>query len=253
MIRVIFIVIVNLLIFSACTTEPQKKPNDEMPKFILWTWERPEDLRFLDARKYGAAFLAQTLTLRHDIVLPNLRRQPLLVGTDVYLIAVTRIETDKKQRPNLSDMQKEEIITFIKQTATLPNVKAVQIDFDVLVSERAFYKNLVFNLKKNLPENTPLTITALASWCAFDNWFADFPIEEAVPMAFRMGVDDQRIRRFLRDGGDWREPLCRKSYGIATDELLKMEFKRDRKIFIFNSRAWREEDLQNLSEGVLRQ
>jgi hypothetical protein len=50
----------------------------------------------LNAKKYGAAFLAQTLVLRSDEVAPNLRRQPLLNAPDVYLLAVTRTETDKK-------------------------------------------------------------------------------------------------------------------------------------------------------------
>ena len=252
MICKIVIFIVGIFMFSACFSEKKVKPTRELPKIILWAWERPEDLRFLDANIYGAAFLAQTLNLRGDEVLPNPRRQPLLIAPEVYLIAVTRIESDKNKHPALSDLQKESIVSFIKQTAALPNIKGVQIDFDVLVSEREFYRSLIFDLKKTLPKNTTLTITALASWCAFDNWLGDLPIDEAIPMAFEMGADDKRIREFLRQGADWREPLCRKSYGIATDEPLDINFKTERKIFIFNKRNWREQDLQLLPERILQ-
>lgn len=226
------------------------RANDTTPRRILWAWERAEDLRFVDADKYGVAFLAQTLVLENNSVIFRPRRQPLKVAPETYLIAVTRIETGKKstERPTLSDTQIEPIVSFIKRTLDLPNVKAVQIDFDAAVSERAFYKNLIVNLKKQLPENMPLTITALASWCIGDAWFNDFPVDEAVPMAFQMGADTAQVRDFLSKGNDWREPLCRASYGVSTNEPLNINFKRDRRVFYFNSRAWQKSDLEKLGE-----
>ncbi len=222
-------------------------PNNEMPRKILWAWERPEDLRFLDANKFGVAFLAQTLTLKNDEVILSSRRQSLQIAPNAYLIAVTRIETDKKsERADLSAEQKEKVVNLVKKTLELPNVKAVQIDFDAIVSERDFYRSITNNLKKQLPENTPLTMTALASWCVGDAWFADFPVDEAVPMAFEMGADNQTVRNFLTNGNDWREPLCRNSYGIAVDEPLKVSFQPNRRFFYFKSKAWEKADLDKL-------
>lgn len=222
--------------------------NKEMPRKILWAWERAEDLRFLDANKFGVAFLAQTLTLRNSEVILNPRRQSLQIAPNAYLIAVTRIETDKKaaNQSNLSDNQKEKVVSLIKKTLELPNVKAVQIDFDALVSERDFYRSIINNLKTQLPENAPLTMTALASWCVGDAWFSDFPVDEAVPMAFDMGADDERIRAFLTNGNDWREPLCRGSYGIAVDEPLKVNFQPNRRFFYFKSKAWEKTDVDKI-------
>ncbi len=228
-------------------SEINAERNGEMPPKILWAWERPEDLRFLDANEFGAAFLAQTLLLRNNEVLTQTRRQSLQIAPNAYLIAVTRIETDKKSnRPELSVEQKEKAVFLIKKTLELPNVKAVQIDFDALVSERDFYREIVKELKKQLPENTPLTMTALASWCVGDAWFGDFPVDEAVPMAFDMGADDQTIRVFLANDNDWREPLCRRSYGIAVDEPLKANFRPNRRFFYFKSKAWQKSDLEKL-------
>lgn len=247
--KLIVILGTTLFLTESCRqeTEFNRTSNNALPPKILWAWERPEDLRFADANEFGVAFLAQTLLLRNGEVMTQTRRQSLQIAPDAYLIAVTRIETDKKSnRPELSAEQKEKAVFLIKNTLELPNVKAVQIDFDALVSERDFYRGVVSELKKQLPENTPLTMTALASWCVGDAWFSDFPVDEAVPMAFDMGADDQPIRNFLANNNDWREPLCRQSYGIAADEPLKVNFRPNRRFFYFKSKAWQKSDLEKL-------
>ncbi|MEZ5426445.1 MAG: hypothetical protein R2747_09280 [Pyrinomonadaceae bacterium] len=222
--------------------------NDEMPPKILWAWERPEDLRFLDSEKFGVAFLAQTLTLRNGEVVFRPRRQPLEVEPRVYLIAVTRIETERSKAdgPAFSAEQRSEVVNLVKKTLELPHVRAVQIDFDAVVSERDFYRALMRDLKKELPEKTPLTMTALASWCIGDAWFNDFPVDEAVPMAFVMGADEERVRDFLSRGNDWREPLCRGSYGLSVDEPLKADLKPNRRFYYFKSKAWNRADLERI-------
>jgi hypothetical protein len=137
-------------------------------------------------------------------------------------------------------------------------VRAIQIDFDVTVSERNFYKSLIEELRRELPENLPLTVTALASWCvgaAGDRWLREMPADEAVPMIFRMGADDKPIREFLARDNDWREPLCRGSYGVALDEPVRMNFKTGRRFFVFKSEpnGWQAKDLRRLeTEGILR-
>ncbi len=240
------------LFFCACGTKNQVNPklNATMPPKILWAWERKEDLRFLDVKKFGVAFLAQTLTLSEDEVQFRPRRQPLELPENIYVIAVTRIETrqDGARRPNFSDEQRKKLVSLIKKTLELPNVKAIQTDFDVRLSERKFYRELINDLKKELPENTPLTITSLASWCVGDHWFNDFPIDEAVPMAFEMGADSERIRSFLAKGNDWNEPLCRGSYGISIDDpLTNTNFKPNRRFYYFKSSAWEKSDLEKIS------
>lgn len=242
--------IIVLSLFFGCSNKTRNTPkiNNEMPPKILWAWERPEDLRFLDVKKFGVAFLAQTLFLEQDQVVYNPRRQPLKLAPETYLIAVTRIETsrDNLKRPILSEEQKNKVVNYIKKTLELPNIKAVQIDFDALSSERNFYRNLVNDLKKDLPENFPLSITALTSWCVGDAWFNDFPVDEAVPMAFDMGADDKTIRDFLSREKDWNEPLCQASYGISIDEPLHVNFKPNRRFYYFKSKSWTAEDLERI-------
>jgi len=219
-----------------------------MPQKIIWAWERPEDLRFLDANEYGVAFLAQTIFLEKDSVILRQRRQPLEVSPGTYMIAVTRIETNKDgtKRPTFDAEMVAQTVKLIQNTLDLADVKGVQIDFDAVSSERAFYRSVVTELKKQLPVETPLTMTSLASWCTGDSWFNDFPVDEAVPMVFQMGADEEKIKIFLRNGNDWNEPLCRGSYGISIDDPLKVELKPNRRIYYFSNNAWRAPDIRSL-------
>ena len=234
----------------SCGSRREAKIRADAPQKIVWAWERAEDLRFLDAREFGVAFLAQTLILQSDDVVFRPRRQPLDLPDNIYLIAVTRIETYKRAdaRAQFSDAQKDKIVALVGKTLASPNVKAVQIDFDAAVSERDFYKNLLVNLRENLPRDVPLSMTALASWCLNEKaWFAGAPVDEAVPMTFELGAQDTAVRDFLSNGSDWREPMCRASYGVSVDENIDMNFRPNRRVFYFKSSAWRKSDLEKLN------
>ena len=54
----------------------------------------------------------------------------------------------------------------IARTASLPRVRGVQIDFDAAGHERAFYRALVLAVRQAIGHGLPMSITALASWCA---------------------------------------------------------------------------------------
>ncbi len=234
---------ISIVLLAACGAKNQVNPNlsGQMPPKMLWAWERPEDLRFLDPKVYGVAFLAQTIFLDKDGALPKPRRQPLQVAPGTYLVAVTRIETNKDgmKRPSFDHEMVNKVVALTKTTLDLPDVKGVQIDFDAASSERAFYRSMMTELKKQLPPETPLTMTSLASWCTGDAWFNDFPVDEAVPMAFQMGADSDKIKTYLHNGNDWREPLCRGSYGISIDDPLGVELKPGRRIYYFSNNPWR--------------
>ena len=240
-----------LLAFSCKPNSPRNRLDENhFPRLVLWAWERPEDLKALDANRFAVAFLAQTLILKADDVIFSPRHQPLDVSPQTKLIAVTRIESQKTtgQRAALSDAQRQRLVTLILKTLELRNVSAIQIDFDATESEREFYRALLYDLRAKLPDQVALSLTALASFCAGDRWLDDLPVDEAVPMIFRMGADDQTIKNLLASGEDFREPLCQKSYGIAADERLKIKFKPDRRVYVFNDRSWSAADVSSISE-----
>lgn len=246
----------SLLLAFSCKPKPSRNRLNEnhFPRVVLWAWERPEDLRTLDANRFAVAFLAQTLVLKGDDVISSPRHQPLDVSPQAKLIAVTRIESEKTtgQRAALSDAQRQRLVTLIVKTLELRNVSAIQIDFDAAVSEREFYRALLRDLRAKLPDQIPLSMTALASFCVGDRWLDDLPVDEAVPMIFRMGADDRTIKNFLAGGEDFREPLCQRSYGIALDEPLEIKFKPDRRVYVFNDRSWTATDVNSIGERLGR-
>src|SRR5262245_4054805 len=61
-------------------------PAGNLPRLMLWAWERPEDLRGI-AADTGVAYLAQTITIRGDRVAILPRRQPLRISPASTLVA----------------------------------------------------------------------------------------------------------------------------------------------------------------------
>lgn len=250
------LLIAIFLVLALASCRPKNQVNrrlaDEMPRRVLWAWERPEDLLFIDANEYGVAFLAQTVFLEEDRVIPKARRQPLAVPDGAYVIAVTRIETNKEtaKRPKMTSEMAEKIAALIRGTTDLPNVRALQIDFDAVSSEREFYRMLIREVRQQAPGGMPLTMTSLASWCTGDAWFNDFPVDEAVPMAFRMGADEEKVRTYLRNGNDWREPLCRGSYGLSVDDPPVDGIKPGRRIYLFSNGPWTTQKLDEVPNRV---
>ncbi|HSB26633.1 MAG TPA: hypothetical protein VLE19_02210 [Pyrinomonadaceae bacterium] len=250
--RFLRIVLALSLLLLSCGNVPKRNRIDEihLPRVILWAWERPEDLEFLDPQRFGIAFLAQTLTIKGADVLYSPRHQPLKVPAQAKLIAVTRIESQKitRERVELTEDVRRKLIDRIRKTMELPSVSAIQVDFDVVSTERTFYRQLLTDLRRELPDNVPLSMTALASFCVGDRWLSDLPVDEAVPMVFRMGIDSDPIRNFLNNGSDFRDDLCRRSYGVALDEPLKTSFAKQRRVYVFNSRSWTAADVETLEE-----
>lgn len=225
------------------------------PPVVLWAWERPEDLRFIDPTSTAVAYLAATIDLHHGQVIIHPRLQPLLVPNSTQLVAVFRIETSpaanrsafyratplmRSNQEALVGTQLPSVVATITHAASLPRVVGIQIDFDAKLSERPFYRALLFDLRHQLGPTMPISITALASWCFDDDWLASLPINEAVPMLFRMSADANEINVRLASG-DFREPLCRTSLGLSTDEHWPAPLPA-RRLYIFNPRSWSKHD-----------
>lgn len=205
---------------------------DRMPYLILWAWERPCDLTAVDPGAVGVAPLALTLRLDADGAALLPRAQPLRFPPGAALVAVARVETDTRRPPRLNAPLAAEVAASIAGLSESPGVTAIQVDFDATASEREFYRELLTALRRRLPARIRLSITALASWCIGDRWLAGLPIDEAVPMLFRMGIDDAQVRHRLDAGEDFAEPLCRASVGLATDEPAPA-FPRGRRRYLF--------------------
>jgi len=239
--------LILLLILIAVLHSHTAKPRDTSPTVILWAWERPEDLTFVDPQRTGVAFLAKTITLRGDKVIAKPRLQPLRLAPGTKLVAVVRIETNRQDVPALSASQLEQVS---REILNLSGTSVIQIDFDATVSERKFYRELLQEVRRRLPTSTGLSMTALASWCAGDDWLRDLPVDEAVPMFFRMGVEKNLFQRRLESGQPFESSICRNAAGVSIDEPVNVPAV-DR-LYIFNPDRWTRESFTKAMEAYRR-
>jgi hypothetical protein len=207
-----------------------------LPRLVLWAWERPERIDYPGPQPFGVAFLAQTIRLKNGGCEVRPRLQPLEVASGCPLIAVTRIETAPGAVLAADSARIAQLAEEIAQVLR-PRVSAVQIDFDALASEREFYRRLITEVRQRLPDRVRLSITALASWCVYDTWLKDLPVDEAVPMLFRMGPDRPEMLARLAAGGDFGATICRQSAGVSLDERLPA-VPSGRRLYVFNPQSW---------------
>ncbi len=215
---------------------PSRHALESMPDTILWAWERPEDLRFIDTQDLGVAYLAKTIRLRAGTINVRPRVQPLRIPRETSVIAVIRIETERQLARDLTSIQLAATANEIAGVGKLPNVVAIQIDFDAKASERRFYRDLLMKIRRDLQPSIALSITALASWCAGDNWISDLPVDEVVPMFFRLGVDRNRFTSRLLSGTGSLSANCSEAAGVSTDEVIAPP--QHKRIYIFSPQPW---------------
>jgi Protein of unknown function (DUF3142) len=203
---------------------------------VLWAWERPEDFRA--ARPTTIAFLERTLIIRAHGVDSLKRRQPLRIPPRSPLISVVRIEG----RGVIDDRLVSKIAMEVVDSAGVPGVSMVQIDFDATRSQRAAYQQLLREVRSRLPKDLRLSVTALASWCNDDPWIDPQSVDEIVPMIFRMGPDARRIDTRLREDRRWPVSSCNSAVGISLDEGWRA-LPPVQRVYVFNPRAWSADDV----------
>src|SRR5215813_5232081 len=131
-------------------SNPGSEASSPHPRLILWAWERPTDLRFIDTQRIGVAFLGRSILLKSDKVLVRPRLQTLQLPAGTKVIAVARIETDRPNAPDLSPAQRDVAARAIAELASLPEVSEIQIDFDATQSQRNFYRDLIKEVRYRL-------------------------------------------------------------------------------------------------------
>ena len=215
----------------------------DAPRIILWAWEEPEDLRTADPRQLGVAFLAERVFVAKDVsVVP--RRQRILTPEGMWAEAVVRIEPGRDFEDNAATRKRT--ADAVLDAARLSGIRGVQVDFDAAESQRAFYADVLRQVRAQLPATERLEMTALVSWCSQQQgWMRALTVDAAVPMYFRLG----------EHVGWWavREPLCNGSVGIATDEpdIPYENLRGSQRVYVFAPRPWTLEQLAELNEGTI--
>jgi len=242
----LFLVASGLLVRARHRKLPPALPAASMqhePPLMLWAWETPEDLTPLNPARAGVAFLARELLLSHDLTVRP-RYQPMRVAPGTWLVAVVRIETASSFTPNTDAAHRSALA--IAEAAQLPNVRALQVDFDATSAQRDFYATVLRDLRHDLPTGFPVSITALVSWCGTDGWLHGLPVDEAVPMFFRMGGPAATRATATRSQSVIAEPLCSGSIGLSTDEAWP-SVRPNQRVYMFHPGSWPKNDLAHVN------
>jgi hypothetical protein len=205
-----------------------------LPRVVLWAWERPEDLTFASRLGVGVAALDRSVTLRGAAIDVQPRRQPLRVDAATPIVSVVRIEADAAAAREADPARAADAIV---RAAGRPGTRAVQIDFDATRSQRDLYRRVIHEVRARLAPTVPLSMTALASWCAGDGWLDELPVDEVVPMLFEMGPDKLAIAGRVRADAPFGEGRCAAAVGVSTREPLA-RMPRAARAYVFAYAPW---------------
>lgn len=236
------LVLVLALLLTGC----EGKRVDSPANLVVWAWERPEDLRFLP-RDVEVAVQTGFVKIAGAGFVARGRRFPLRVNASPTT-AVVHVQIDDRTPLRWTPLLRRRVAAAVLHFARTVPTRRVQIDFEVRRSQRAILTDLIGDVRRALPRDVELSMTALASWCQED-WLHTLPVDEVVPMLFRMGNGDRSIRAAITQGGDWHDAACRHALAVAVDTPIA-DGPAGRRIYLFDSRSWTKADFDLVRHHV---
>lgn len=207
---------------------------EPLPPVMAWSWDRSEDLSFLD-QSAGVALVTQSVELEGTLMRVRPRRASLTLSAGARVLPVVHVDALAQWRPALDASQEDRLVELVVSEAARSALQAVQVDFEALPSQRDFYRRVLQRVRARVP-HAYLSITALASWCLGDQWLQDAPVDEVVPMAFRMGSQSSDYRQVISKLARWPASHCT-SVGVATDEPAVAPVA-SRRVYLFSPKPW---------------
>jgi len=191
---------------------------------VAWIWpdsNGPQGARNTAAPYRDAAVLVESLVLRGRGIEHRGRTQPLTLPAGVRLIPVVHVEAAADVSAELTQAQHDAVIAAVRRQAgtAVAGAGVLQLDFEAPARARDAYRELVAAVRKALPAEVRLSVTALAHWCAQGDWLDRLPVDEVVPMLYRLGPHavDWR-RRFAQDDSGLARRCRGPALGFATND-----------------------------------
>ncbi len=219
-------------------------------RVIVWAWERPEDLRFV-GEAADIAIQSGFIVLSGDGVQARGRRFPLRMSGRPSTVLV-HVQIDRGRPLAWTPDQRREAAQAVLAFGQAAGADRLQVDFEVRQSERNILLDLLSDVRRGLPKDKGLSMTALASWCETETWIDAAPVDEIVPMLFRMGPGGQTLKAKLEAGGDFANPRCRTAFAVSTDAPLAHAPADGRRLYLFDPRSWTQPDYAALRQETAR-
>lgn len=205
---------------------------------VAWLWDGPAMPAWSEAH---VAVVVQHVLLRGSEILVRPRPQAPRLGDTTRVTPVVHVELSLLQPPVLAERQREVIVEAVRRAAGHSSSGWVQLDLEARPSQRAFYVATLRALRAALPAQVKLSVTALAWWCRSPDWLDELPVDEVVPMFFRMGRDSAVLRRLLADEPRQLHQKCREgAAGFSMQEPVDAATsRRYARSYWFDGRRWR--------------
>ena len=230
------------------------KRMQRLPRVTVWAWERREDLSAVDSANTAVAALDRTIYVEgsiegsvegsvegDDVVRSVSQKNALLLPASAGLVRIAVVRVEMRPGIAMTESSANTVAASAAEAARVHGVAALQVDFDATKSQRDWYRMMLERLRTKMPAEMPLSITALASWCSYDRWMSELPVDEAVPMMFRMEPDRAPVAGSEREM-EIREPLCMGSIGVSTREPWP-QWISGRRVYLFPDGGWRRDDV----------
>jgi len=191
---------------------------------VAWIWPDSNGPQAAhgDASPYReAAVLVESLMLRAGGIEHGGRTQPLALPAGVRLVPVVHLEAAEDAPAEFTPAQRDAIVAAVRRQGGTAAAGAglLQLDFEAPARQRDAYRKLVATVREALPAGVRLSVTVLAHWCAQGDWLDRLPVDEVVPMLYRLGphADDWR-RRFAQDDAGLARRCRGPALGFATND-----------------------------------
>jgi hypothetical protein len=213
-------------------------PFEPPPPAVAWLWKDAALPAWSQSR---VAVVDRHILLSGDTIRerPGARPRALAAGTEVT--PVVHVELDLL-RPAASLRAASPVIVEAMQKAAQATTSGwVQLDLEARPSQRADYRALVVEIRRVLPAQVQLSVTALAWWCRSPAWLDGLAANEVVPMFFKMGRDGETMRDLVARAPAALHPLCRSgSAGFSPQEPFdRAVIARYAHTYWFDYHGWR--------------
>jgi hypothetical protein len=189
-----------------------------------------------------AAVLSESLVLRAAGVEHGGRTQALVLPHGVRLLPVIHVEAAADAPAALTPVQRAAVLAAVRRQAGTAAAGAglLQLDFEAPPRQREAYVRLVGDIREALPANVRLSVTALAHWCVQGDWLDRLPVDEVVPMLYRLGPQAASWRqRFERADAQLARRCRGPALGFATNDLPPARLlARITRPYWFDEAAW---------------
>ena len=210
---------------------------------VAWIWPDSNGPKRGDAVSYPeAAVLIESLMLRNGIAQHGGRTSSLNLPTDVRILPVIHVEVGEDEPAQFTEAQITAVLAAVRRQAGVAASGAgwLQLDFEAPARQREAYRALVTSIRQALPASVRLSVTALAHWCTQGNWLDQLPVDEVVPMLYRLGPHAGHWRDlFTKDSSSLAQRCRGSALGFATNDPPSLELlQRTPRPYWFDETAW---------------